>query len=118
MLCIALQPHQIWQKYDVFICKEEVLMYFLIYRAASYHCTEYMDDTHIILFGGTCNQNSYIFDTVTETWSDGPRQPDFSYVTGDYHNMCSSLKNGLVFGGRSGVDSRFTLIPAGSWVEG
>ena len=110
------------------ICKEEVLKDFLNYRAAQGHCTEYMDDTHILLFGGDHykldksgsedRKKTYIFDTVTETWSDGPRYPDFSYVTGNHHNMCSSLKNGLVFGQRSGVDSRFTLTPAGTWVEG
>ena len=87
-----------------------------------------MDDTHIILFGGDHykldksgsedRQKTYIFDTVTETWSDGPYQPALSNIIGDYHNMCSSLTNGLVFGSRSGVSTRFTLTPSLTWLEG
>ena len=104
------------------------IFFFLIYRAASSHCTEYLTDTTIILFGGSHynldgsgaadNRKTYIFDTVTETWSDGPYQPALSYIQGDYHNMCSSLSNGLVFGGRSGVSTRFTLTPSLTWLEG
>ena len=102
----------------------------LIYRAATSHCTEYLTETTIILFGGSHynldgsgsadNRKTYIFDTVTETWSDGPYQPALSYIQGDYHNMCSSLTNGLVFGSRSGVTTRFTLTPGPplAWIAG
>ena len=88
-----------------------------------------MTDTTIILFGGihynldgsdADRRKTYIFDTVTETWSDGPYQPALSNIIGDYHNMCSSLTNGLVFGSRSGVTTRFTLTPGPplAWIAG
>jgi len=92
---------------------------------ASSHCIEYMDETHIILFGGdhksgpgssADNHKTYIFDTETETWSDGPVMPSsFSYIQGDYHGMCASLANGLVFGQRSGTSERTTLTADGQW---